>query len=467
MTEHRQAYQFTPEGIRAMNEQDAIMTCATLMGHNEDTEQTSSLITAIQLGFRTGQETGEIDYEYCYEIIHAFHDRFNRLLKGNTAKEVNKNIPSHFTGKDGNGKTMDYEEWRVAKDMAKNGMPRDQFCAFFEKFLFGDWINRKLVVDWFHKYSQIPDDTAPTNVRGSQFGKGVFATRDIKKGELIAYYPMDWVSDSRLCPSNNQDEPYSIDHQKWICIQNAGIIGYGNPHDKQGNPERILAELREAEGRMTHRINDYGFSFAGEDGYVHIWGDPLVNQPNSWFRGCMINDGGYFVGQTPEGYKKEFLKMELGDSDSKCNTKLSTRMIASRDIKEGEELLTIYGCEYWFGGAMTQEGDEKPIDEDCNYQPHDAIVIRDAFNKCNKGQKKKAKEKKKQWREHQDEAFKIFREKLAVDEGNPDDNKWRVVICEVKQKPESSAMDVTSVICKGVKDKEWVDGDPIQFSEFY
>ncbi len=458
----RQVYKFTPEGIRSMSEPDAIMTCATLMGHNEDEDQTNSLITAIQLGFRSN---GKIDFENAYEIIYAFNDRFQSILKGETAKHVGKQIPNHFTGKDNNGKPMEYEEWRCAKDLANQNMPKNAFVGFFEKYLFGDWINRKQVVNWFHKHSQIPDDTAPTEIKGCQYGNGLFATRDIKKGELIAYYPMDWVSDSRLCPTDDNKEKYSADQQKWICIQNAGIIGYGNPYDEQGNPERIMKELRDAEGRMTHRINDYGFSFSGSDGYVHIWGDPLSKQPNHWFRGCIANDGAYFVGQTPKGYREEYYKMMNGKSDSKCNCQLSTRMVASRDIKKGEEILTVYGESYWFGGAINPNGDVAEVDDDLNYNTADALTVRDAFNKMSKGQKKKAKANKKAMREGQDNTFKTFREKLADSDSNPDKNKWRVCICEVNQKENS--IDVSSVICSGTKDNDCVDGDPIQFSRFY
>ena len=460
-----QSYKFTPDGILGMSDEDAIMTCATLMGHNEDTEQTNTLETAIQMAFRTVKGKNFIDYEYSYEIIKAFTSRFKKvLLEGSLSMEIQETLPKTFTGKDGQGRKMEYDEWRVANDMKRHGLPDDALITFFEKHLFGDWVNRKLVVQWFHLNSQLEDDSAPTEIKNSQFGEGLFATRDIKQGELISYYPMDWVSDSRLCPPQGDDKPYSLSHQKWICSQNAGIIGYGNDYDKQGNPQRIIKELRESEGRMTHRINDYGFSFSGDDGSVHIWGDPLAKQPNSWFRGCMINDGAYFVGQTPEGYRKEFMKMTVNDKDSKCNTRLSTRMIASRDIKKGEEIFTVYGEQYWFGGALHQDGTEEEVENDKVYEPHHAVIVRDAFNKCSQGQKKKAKEKKKALIEHQNDLFKEFREKLAESPENPDNNKWRVCICEVTQK--ESNLDVSSVICGG-PEGVWIDGDPTQFSRFY
>lgn len=468
MTEPRQCYVFTPEGIKGMSDQDAIMTFATLTGHNEDQEQTNTLITAIQMGFRLakGKETPYVDYEHSHQIIKAFAERFQRVFSGDFAQKVKDSVPTTFTGKDGQGRPMEYDEWRVAREINKQGLPQHVFSSLFEKYLFGDWMNRKLVVQWFHEQSQIPDDSAPTEIKNAEFGNGLFASRDIKQGELISYYPMDWVSDSHLCPTNDNNEPYSIDQQKWICIQNAGIIGYGNPHDKQGNPERILKELREAEGRMTHRINDYGFSFSGEDGYVHIWGDPLTKQPNSWFRGCIANDGGYFIGQTPEGYRKEFMKMTVNDKNSKCNTLLNTRMTATRDIKKGEEILTIYGEDYWFGGSIQPDGTMEKVKEEMVYEPCHAVLIRDAYNKLeSRGQKKKAKEKKKKLREHQDETFKEFREKLAESPSNPDNNKWRVCICEVNQK--GSGIDVKSVICGGVGELGWIDGDPTQFSTFY
>jgi len=450
-----QSYQFTPEGIMKMSDVDVLMTFATLMGHTEDVEQRESLETAIRLAFRTPS----LNYEQGYKVIDAFCQRFKPVISQSLEKICDLITPE-FTGKTPDGEPMDYQEWLAMRQIQQMGM--GSMSPLFEQHMFGDWINRKLVVDWFFNEAVREDDTAPTEIKNGEFGKGLFASRDIKRGELIAYYPMDWVADSHLCPIQDNGDPYSTEQQKWICIQNGAIIGYGNPN-MPDDAERIMNENREAAGGVSNRLMDYGYSFAGQDGYVHIWGDPECKHKNSWFRGHIINDGAYHKGQTQDGYDKMFQEAQCGDAN-KINCRLSTRITADRDIKKGEEILTAYGSDYWFGGIMSPQGVKKEYDPEC-YTPKDAAVCRDAMFHMNTGQKKKAKKQKQDIAEQQIKTFNLFRDHIAKKEHVPDNNQWRVCITNVDVK--EGALDVEAVVVSGMPDREWVEGDPTQFYHYY
>ena len=439
-----QSYEFSVEGIPEMSDADIHNVIAVILGACPENimtkDQQTKLRKIICFGLRNrGDITDDFDYEKSWDIINAFIKRYMKFLgnyKGNADVKDILNVC--------------YEAYATRFD--------EVFCSDSE--------NRRLIIEWFQKNSQIPNDEAPTEIKNTKYGRGVFASRDIKKGDLISYYPMDWVADSTLCPMNVRDghHPHA-ENLKWICIQNAGIVGYGNPYDKKGNPQRIINELREAEGRMTPRINDYGFSFGEDDEVVHIWGDPLCDQPNSWFRGCLINDGAYDFKKTKEDYDKEFQNMIHGLRISKCNTRLATRMVASRDIKKGEEILTAYGEGYWYSKGETASGDERGEESAKHNCRHHCLNLK------TKGQKKKAKEKKKAQQDAQNDTFAVMREHLAKscheDQENYegfDGNKWRVCVLGVNTL-EDQRVHVDACFING-QDK-WQEGHPTQFSQFY
>jgi len=427
------SYEFSAEGIADISDIDIHTIVNVALGHMGaelmPLEEQESLKNSLINGLR-GE--GDFDFEEAWIIIKNFVKRYWTLIKRHDVRGAPKEVID------------------AIKDI-----PFEAYLCRFENILFGSAENRRLIVEWFHKNSQIPNDEAPTVIKNSKYGRGVFASKDIKKGDLIAYYPMDWVSDSTLCPKN--EKPFTDGEIKWICLQNAGVLGYGNPYDKQGNPQRILDELYEAEGRITPRINDYGFSFASDDGAVHIWGDPLCEQPNSWFRGCLINDGAYHPKQTEEGYMKEFEKMGYSKLLSKCNTRLATRMIASRDIKKGEEILTYYGEEYWFGKGQVRDG-KGNCDHNCRHH---------VVNLTSKGQKKKAKDKKKRQQLVQNATFKELREGLLQRAQNEiegfEGHKFQIVITDCSLR-EGGGM---SAECCPILIDSWVAGDPLQMRNFY
>ncbi len=443
-------YEMSPKGIARMTDVDINIVMGVVMEFmtediakkvrltEEDREDLkNTIITGLRLAGGPNEE--DFDFEKSFEIIEAFIKRFMKIL---TKQE------------------------KAKAALEEHGDLTQIFTQQFEQLLYGNWYNRKLIIQWFQKNSQRICDESPTIIKGSKYGRGVFASRDIKEGELIAYYPMDWVSDTKLYPKKKDNKTsYSTDQMKWICLQNAGIIGYGNPYDKAGNPERIMKELREEEGRMAHRINDYGFSFSSKDGGVHIWGDPLCHQPNSWFRGCIVNDGAYHTDQTKEGYCKEFNDMVMCRRFSKCNTRLSTRMTATRNIKKGEEIMTVYGEDYWFGGGEnTEEGGDRQW-----FSRHHLLNLK------SKGQKKKFKALKKAMVKNQREGFKMFREGMAEKclENNKfsgfDGNKWRVCICDINPSSDGNYNVDAVIVNHEAKEGEsdWEDGHPTQFSTYY
>ena len=144
-------------------------------------------------------------------------------------------------------------------------------------------------------------------VKQSNHGRGVFATRDIKKGETVTLYP-----------AHNIATPL------------------GNGRERR----RGWCEY-EYEYAMTH----------SKTGERHT-GDKMKEDP--FFLGHLINDFCAFVGEFKEKAKgqgetmmKYFLHAETFQNVVFKNGMHFISIKASKDIKEGEELLIAYSPTYW------------------------------------------------------------------------------------------------------------------------
>jgi len=133
-------------------------------------------------------------------------------------------------------------------------------------------------------------------------GEGLFATRNIEKGEYITTYPVCWV-----IVTEGEKRSYA-------CAEE--IYGKDFKDKVQSN------YLDETCG---------GYSVGLFEDFT-ILGDPTIRKDNRLF-GHMIND----LSLTDEGY-----------DDTKRNVGFSFLDIhAIKDIKEGEELSICYGRDFW------------------------------------------------------------------------------------------------------------------------
>ena len=149
-----------------------------------------------------------------------------------------------------------------------------------------------------------PVEVKPSSIKGA--GNGVFATRDIKSGEIVAFYdgiccyPSNWCSKwEETCYNMGRPCPNSIHiYLSFVC---------GRSCYTQNYPD--------------HYIAGYAFEF-NQGGVAQLINDATDIYDRSW--GTQV-----------------FKKYNVG---SHGNTPY---MKATKDIKKGEELFHAYGVSYW------------------------------------------------------------------------------------------------------------------------
>lgn len=154
-------------------------------------------------------------------------------------------------------------------------------------------------------------------------GLGVFAMQDIKKGELITYYPAHYVV---LYPEGRMNKG---------GVKKAYLEGKTVKDHKFECPENA---------------RDYEFEI---NSFYSIAGDPRIYD-NLTYVGHMINDGARGH-STYEKYDEKDERIYNMVVRAKCNAQhtfiadglLSVKTLAMRDIKAGEEILAPYGYGYW------------------------------------------------------------------------------------------------------------------------
>lgn len=161
-------------------------------------------------------------------------------------------------------------------------------------------------------------------------GMGVFATSLIKKGDVITYYPPHYVL---FFPRGSQGS-------NEISIVNCNLAV------KAGISYQDL-----------YSFSDYAFKL---NSHYSIVGDPRLTSDSN-FLGHMVNDGAKGH-STKENYDKKDHKIYDIVSLSKMNAYfeesyddfLHVKVIAFRDIAEGEEIFAMYGYDYWTNREKTR-----------------------------------------------------------------------------------------------------------------
>lgn len=154
-------------------------------------------------------------------------------------------------------------------------------------------------------------------------GNGVFATKDIKKNEIITLYPADIIMIS--------------DKTKNGC----GIL-LGKLYKERGNKD-IINNFNKKELKGESLNNPYLINLNEN---IKLIGDPY-KQDNLNYVGHLINDG--CKHNRTEKSKKIYLKIAY----LKCNVffknynNIALYCYAYKDIKKGDELYFPYGTKYW------------------------------------------------------------------------------------------------------------------------
>jgi hypothetical protein len=207
-------------------------------------------------------------------------------------------------------------------------------------------------------------------------GRGLVAKRDIKEGEIVGLYPVDWVmyGDQHFdyikkkpneCRKQGGKLPFEDQHT-WNMYN--ALLGTGDLYNEE-NFNLIEGMIRDNDGIITKELETYGYTSHGktapeneqwrgyEDLVSETWAHPKIKHPNPWAIIHMGNDGVYYPGITKEEYKAENSRNGLSaiPGDFAVNINLDFVSIAVRDIKAGEEIQDSYGENYWFNGIVTKD----------------------------------------------------------------------------------------------------------------
>lgn len=149
-------------------------------------------------------------------------------------------------------------------------------------------------------------------------GKGVFAKKDIKKGEIITLYPGDVAI--YLPEGNNGDK----------------TLSYNFFSDRMAS--------KAEEGKNYLDLSKYSYSI---DTKHIISGCPdFVDNPS--YLGHMINDR--FVCDYDKITPEIYLELSMKKTNSMfvpIADNIQVAIVARRDIKAGEEIFISYGVQYW------------------------------------------------------------------------------------------------------------------------
>ena len=163
-------------------------------------------------------------------------------------------------------------------------------------------------------YTEAEDDEKNCRVAPSAtHGNGVFVTRDIKKGERVTLYPAHFVV--------------------W---------------------ETKKGELVATPKQNPNEENTY-YRLVGLDGKCSVSGNPKIHHSHS--AGHLLNDGGVVGTFTKETCGADICRYMLTTlQNENCdfiqgNEDKFMWVVASRDIKAGEELFVSYGLQYWLSAV--------------------------------------------------------------------------------------------------------------------
>lgn len=154
-------------------------------------------------------------------------------------------------------------------------------------------------------------------------GKGVFAKKDIKKGQVVTLYPGDIAI---YLPDGYEGEKILTISQHSARMR--------NKIDKEN------IKIKDAWLGM----DDYGYLI--DDNHVIVGCPDFINNPS--YLGHMINDkfACDFDKITPEMYIKMSLE-KTNATQVHIADNMHVAIVAKRDIKAGEEVFIPYGLQFW------------------------------------------------------------------------------------------------------------------------
>ena len=174
---------------------------------------------------------------------------------------------------------------------------------------------------------------APSTIDGA--GMGLFATRDIRTGELVTLYPCDALVTVVRSPLQEDDDEATVSEIYFDVNAPAGSDWHAN--FKAQCPEFI------------RHAWSYSVSISP---LRSIIGDPTRATDDAAYLAHMVNDFAMCAGSD-----KNAIEAYVAASEGAANVGLDTAttngchvaMVATKPIREGDEILLSYGAGYWLG----------------------------------------------------------------------------------------------------------------------
>lgn len=159
----------------------------------------------------------------------------------------------------------------------------------------------------------------PSTIVGAQ--RGLFASCDCARGDLLTCYPGDLVV---VIPDDDEDD-YTI-------LTGDHVVPEADKKMFQDPDYDISNELM---GYLLHATDDHG-----------VLGLPSLGEDDSAYLGHFANDGAVLPTQAKD------VDTYIAESVAKANVRhdmISCHMVtvATRDIVKGEEIFVSYGPDYW------------------------------------------------------------------------------------------------------------------------
>lgn len=203
---------------------------------------------------------------------------------------------------------------------------------YVNKYLFFQFLSR-LLVNMGTSDEKVKVKLRPDGERG------LFAIRDIKEGEYICLMPIDYVLLG--------DDWYTINDDYNIIDFRYGIL-CKIKKDGSTDYESFVSFLQNRKKKCKSFFGSLFEDIFGR--HVNIIGVSNSNKVENEFIGHMIND--YIDMSLVSSNIYNVLSRQYSNVDISCKLKLfedrlGLVIVASRDIKMGEELYMNYGSEYW------------------------------------------------------------------------------------------------------------------------
>lgn len=171
-------------------------------------------------------------------------------------------------------------------------------------------------LDWLRKHGTCADHIAANRSTISEAGRGAFATRNIPKGTLVTQMPLIHIANRSRLAMYHLEEQEDYD------------LPFPNP-ERGVNTYQLLLNYCFGDSRTTLLLCPYG----AMNVYVNH-NQTLANVKLQW--------------SNPErgNHHPELLQASVSELEDTYSAKFSMDLIATRDIKEGEEIFMDYGDEW-------------------------------------------------------------------------------------------------------------------------